>query len=173
MNLSMSYMENGEEYVPEPEKNRGSCTGCTFDGEDGCVASEEFHRITDCLNTKTIWVKKETKTSEQNPQSTEPVDMILPTDAAERKAIPIVSGFLDYFPLAVAEVAKCSLKANEQHNPGEPLYWNRNKSTDHIECIGRHLIDRNSFDTDGVRHATKLAWRAMANLQIILEKEKG
>lgn len=98
--------------------------------------------------------------------------MILPTDAQERKQIPIVTGVLDYFPLAIAEIARCSLASNEQHNPGEPLYWNRTKSTDHIDCLGRHLIDRGKFDTDGQRHSAKLAWRALANLEIELEEAK-
>ena len=35
--------------------------------------------------------------------------MSLPADSAERKCIPITSGVLDYFPLAIAEVAKASV----------------------------------------------------------------
>ena len=101
----------------------------------------------------------------------EKVDMLLPTDAQERKQIPIVSGVLDYFPLAIAEVAKCSKAGNDQHHPGEPLFWDKTKSTDHADCIGRHLIDRGKFDTDGQRHSAKLAWRALALLQLELEKE--
>ena len=100
------------------------------------------------------------------------VNMTLPTDAQERKQIPIVTGVMDYFPLAIAEVAKCSLASNEQHNPGEPLYWNRTKSTDHIDCLGRHLVDRGKFDTDGQRHSAKLVWRALANLELELEEAK-
>lgn len=98
-------------------------------------------------------------------------DMLLPTDAQERKQIPIVSGVLDYFPLAIAEVAKCSKAGNDQHHPGEPLFWDKTKSTDHADCIGRHLIDRGKFDTDGQRHSAKLAWRALALLQLELEEE--
>ena len=97
--------------------------------------------------------------------------MLLPTDAQERKQIPIVSGVLDYFPLAIAEVAKCSKAGNDQHHPGEPLFWDKTKSTDHADCIGRHLIDRGKFDSDGIRHSAKLAWRALALLQIELEKD--
>ena len=97
--------------------------------------------------------------------------MLLPTDAQERKQIPIVSGVLDYFPLAIAEVAKCSKAGNDQHHPGEPLFWDKTKSTDHADCIGRHLIDRGKFDTDGQRHSAKLAWRSLALLQLELEKD--
>ena len=97
--------------------------------------------------------------------------MLLPTGAQERKQIPIVSGVLDYFPLAIAEVAKCSWAGNQQHHPDKPLHWDKTKSTDHADCIGRHLIDRGKFDTDGKRHSAKLAWRALALLQLELEEE--
>lgn len=96
--------------------------------------------------------------------------MILSTDAVERKNTPIVSGVLDYFPLALAEVAKCSKAGNDQHNPNKHLHWDKTKSTDHADCMARHLIDRNAFDTDGIRHSVKLAWRALAYLQIQLEQ---
>ena len=98
--------------------------------------------------------------------------MLLPTDPQERKGIPITTGVLDYFPLAIAEVAKCSKAGNDQHNPGQPLRWAKGKSTDHADCIPRHLIDRGAFDTDGIRHSAKLAWRALALLQIELENEQ-
>ena len=100
-----------------------------------------------------------------------PNNMLLPTDPQERKQIPIVSGVLDYFPLAIAEVAKCSWAGNQQHHPDKELHWDKTKSTDHADCIGRHLIDRGKFDTDGQRHSAKLAWRALALLQIELEKD--
>jgi len=34
-------------------------------------------------------------------------------------------------------------------------------------------VERGTIDTDGLRHSAKLAWRALANLQIELEKELG
>lgn len=99
-------------------------------------------------------------------------DMILSSDATDRKNMPIATGVLDYFPLAIAAVAQASKQGQEQHNPGQPLAWDRTKSKDHADCICRHLIDRGKFDTDGVRHSTKLAWRALAMLQLELEAEK-
>ncbi len=97
--------------------------------------------------------------------------MILPADPAARKGIPITTGVVDYFPLALAEVARVSKAGNDQHNPGQPLHWSKGKSTDHADCIPRHLIDRGSLDADGQRHTAKLAWRALALLQIELENE--
>jgi hypothetical protein len=97
--------------------------------------------------------------------------MVLSADAKERKGTPITTGVLDYFPLAIAAVAQCSKAGNDQHNKGQPLHWAKEKSTDHADCIARHLIDRGSFDTDGIRHSAKLAWRALAALQTELENE--
>lgn len=97
--------------------------------------------------------------------------MSLPTDAKARKALPIVTGVLDYFPDALVAVAEVSVAGNNQHNPGQPLHWSKDKSKDHADCIGRHLIERGTRDTDGSRHSAKLAWRALALLQIELEDE--
>lgn len=96
---------------------------------------------------------------------------ILPADAKLRKGAPITTGVIDYFPLALAEVARVSVAGNEQHNPGQPLHWAKEKSTDHADCIPRHLIDRGTRDEDGGRHSAKLAWRALALLEIELEAE--
>jgi hypothetical protein len=93
----------------------------------------------------------------------------LPTDAKQRKDIPIYSGFIKYFPDAMAAVAELSRIGNEQHNPGKPLHWDRSKSGDELDALTRHLAEAGTVDTDGVRHSTKVAWRAMANLQKELE----
>lgn len=95
---------------------------------------------------------------------------LLPTDPAARKSIPICTGVLDYFPLALAEVAKVSKAGNDQHSPGQPLHWARGKSADFSDTILRHMIERGSVDTDGMRHSAKAAWRILAMLQIELEQ---
>lgn len=94
---------------------------------------------------------------------------MLPTDAAARKNMPIYSGVLKYFPDALAAIAECSKKGNDQHNPGQPLHWDRSKSGDEHEACLRHLIEAGKIDTDGVRHSTKAAWRALAALQKEIE----
>jgi hypothetical protein len=96
---------------------------------------------------------------------------MLSTDAKERKGAPVTTGVLDYFPLALIEVAKCSKAGNDQHNPGQPLHWAKEKSTDHADCLVRHLMERGTIDTDGIRHSAKVAWRALANLQMEMENE--
>jgi hypothetical protein len=95
---------------------------------------------------------------------------VLPAESAARKAIPLTSGVLDYFPAALAAVAEVSKAGNDKHNPGEPLHWSRGKSGDHADCIARHLVDRGTVDPeDGLRHSAKAAWRALALLQEELE----
>ena len=94
--------------------------------------------------------------------------MSLPTDAKARKDIPIYSGFVKYFPDAIAKVAELSRIGNDQHNPGKPLHWDRSKSGDELDALARHMLDEAAgtpVDTDGVLHLTKCAWRAMAALQ--------
>ncbi len=95
---------------------------------------------------------------------------VLPTGAKERNEYPMAEGLLYYFPAALAEVARLSKIGNDQHNPGEPMHWARDKSTDHANKIMKHLVDAGLIDTDGVRHSVKAAWRALALAEIELEE---
>lgn len=96
----------------------------------------------------------------------------LPDEAAERKKYPIATGVLDYFPLAIIEIAHVSYVGNEQHNPGKPLRWDRSKSSDEADALLRHFGYRGTRDTDGLRHSAKAAWRALALLQKEIEAEQ-
>ena len=87
----------------------------------------------------------------------------------DRKKHPMATGLLDYFPDALAYVAHVSWKGNDKHNPGQPLHWARGKSMDHPDCIVRHLVERGEVDDAGIEHAGSLAWRALAELQQLLE----
>ena len=93
----------------------------------------------------------------------------LPSDAAARKEYPIATGVIDYFPLALVEIAHVSYVGNQQHNPGKPLHWDRTKSQDEADALMRRFKDRGTFDTDGCRHSAKMAWRALALLQKEIE----
>jgi len=97
----------------------------------------------------------------------------LPEDDKERADYPLADGLLDYFPNALAEVAKVSKIAGDKHHPGELMHWERSKSTDHRNKIVRHLIDSGGKDENGNRHSAALAWRALALLQEELEAETG
>lgn len=83
--------------------------------------------------------------------------------------MPIATGVLDYFPLAIMALAECSYKGNEQHNPGSKMFWDRSKSGDESDALMRHFLERGTIDHDGVRHSVKVAWRALAMCQKELE----
>ena len=89
---------------------------------------------------------------------------ILPEDPKERKQIPVYSGCLAYFPDALIEVAKLSQAGNDQHNPGQPLHWDRSKSGDELDALIRHLLEGDW---------AAVAWRALAHCQKELEKARG
>jgi len=97
----------------------------------------------------------------------------LPDDAEARNAIPMADGLIDYFPNALAEVAKVSAVGNRQHNGDAPMHWDRSKSKDHRNKIARHLVDTGLKDSKGMRHSAYLAWRALANLQEEMERDEG
>tara|TARA_R110000772_G_scaffold32045_8_gene78734 strand:+ start:1823 stop:2269 length:447 start_codon:yes stop_codon:yes gene_type:complete len=92
-------------------------------------------------------------------------------NAKSRKETPVFSGVLKYFPDAIKEVSKCSFAGQQQHNPDKPLAWDRSKSGDEYDALTRHLIDstKEEYDSDGVLHLAKVAWRALAGLQKHLE----
>ncbi len=100
---------------------------------------------------------------------------MLPSESKARKNMPMARGLLYYFPDALAAVAEHSRKGNDKHNPGESLHWSRDKSTDHADCVVRHVVDAGpnwtevdpEFDT---LYAVEVAWRALAMAQIALER---
>ena len=86
-----------------------------------------------------------------------------PKDAAERKTYPVFKGLLDYFPHACAAVAHHSHVSNEQHNPGEPMHWAREKSVGNGDQIVRHLMEGDY---------AAMAWRALELLERSLTPEE-
>lgn len=99
------------------------------------------------------------------PPPPAPVLPSLAGNAQQRKAAPMFEGLLAYFPNALAAVAHVSKIGNDQHNPGQPMHWAFEKSTDEADCVLRHLAERGTLDTDGTRHSAKVAWRALALLE--------
>ena len=88
----------------------------------------------------------------------------LPESPNDRKDIPIYTGVINYFPDALVELAKLSLTGGVQHGQTkDTLHWDRSKSTDHLDALCRHMIDKDWAE---------VAWRALANLQVQIEKDK-
>lgn len=151
----------------------------TEKGEFYRDCEDEFDIVSEFVPENPQWTAEEIAAIAANealsdaPLAINTIRCLLPEDSYARKSIPVTTGVLDYFPLAIAAVAELSKLGNDKHNPGEPLHWSRGKSTDHADCIGRHLIDRGRFAEDGTRHTAALAWRALALLQEELEAERG
>lgn len=100
--------------------------------------------------------------------------MPLPTDDKARKALPVFRGPLMYFPDALLEVARVCKIGNDQHNPGQPMHWAREKSTEQMDTALRHMMDHgsgNTKDIDGAYHLAKAAWRILAELQLAVERD--
>lgn len=95
-------------------------------------------------------------------------------ESESRKGQPVFTGVVKYFPDALKYVSKVSKKGNDQHHSDKPLHWDKNKSTDNEDALVRHLIDHSQdpVDDDGLLHLGKVAWRALAALQIHLENDK-
>jgi len=105
----------------------------------------------------------------------------LPTDSNERKDYALFRGCLRYFPAALAGVAKTSKLGNDKHNLGQEMHHARNKSTDHGDCILRHLMDledlraamnrgENVTQGDILIEVNSMAWRALALSQELHEQ---
>lgn len=64
----------------------------------------------------------------------------LPNDSKARYHYPISSGCLAYFPAALAGVAKHSYIGGAKYNDGALVHL-RYVSTQHFDCVGRHVLD--------------------------------
>lgn len=94
--------------------------------------------------------------------------------SAERKAEPIYDGVVMYFPDALAAISRVSKAGNDKHNPGEPLHWARDKSTDQMNCAARHMLTPEAIDPDtGEVELANAAWRILAQLQLLQEKRNA
>jgi hypothetical protein len=101
--------------------------------------------------------------------------MSLPTTDAERKALPVFTYMFEYFPDAYLAEVQVAVAGNNQHNPGQPLHWAREKSKDQMNTAMRHIFDYGSGtkkDTDGQWHLAKAIWRLKAQLQLDIEAER-
>jgi hypothetical protein len=98
----------------------------------------------------------------------------IPQGDMERKHAPMFRGLIGYFPAALFEVAAHSFESDQKHNPGntDGPHWNRGASSDHADCVMRHLTDAGVPGThDRKKHLRSLAWRALALLQEECERE--
>lgn len=95
---------------------------------------------------------------------------------ASNKHEPVYSGPVNYFPRTLRALSRLCRAGNDKHNPGQPLHWAKDKSTDHPDCMLRHSLTPYAADSENgnERHVVAVAWRAMAWAEIALEAtERG
>lgn len=101
-------------------------------------------------------------------------------DPAIRKKMPVASGVYAYFPDALLLVSWISRVGNEQHNPGQPLHWAKEKSQDEEDACARHQLDALKgapvdaplAELGELAHLAQRAWRANAALQRACDKKR-
>ena len=103
------------------------------------------------------------------------------TDSATRKLFPVATGCMGYFPDALMCVSFISRVGNDKHNPGQPLHWAKEKSSDEPDAEARHMLDflRKDPPDSGLEalgalgHLASKAWRALAHLQRACDAERA
>jgi len=96
---------------------------------------------------------------------------LLPEDSEERKKYPLYSGLFHYFPRTCALIARVSWDGSKQHHPDKPMHWDKNKSTDHIDCAFRHAMEGEEANDPYLM--AQAAWRLMARTETMLEEQLG
>lgn len=109
---------------------------------------------------------------------------MLPTDYNARKNFPLMTVLASYFPDAIEALVELCVQGNVQHKvdvnavnpfklPTDTITWDHSKSTDHMNCLARHVWDHerakrgvgNKVDGDKILHIVKALWRAAAEAQ--------
>lgn len=107
--------------------------------------------------------------------------IFMSTDSATRKRMPVASGVAGYFPDALLVIAFISQVGNDKHNPGEPLHWAKDKSSDEKDAELRHMLDALRGDPPdpgleelgALGHLGSKAWRALGDLQRACDAERA
>ena len=92
-----------------------------------------------------------------------------------RKNTPIHTVLTEYFPDAFMAIAQQCQQGDTKHNPqnaGNPPFWAREKSKDHLNCVVRHAMTPNRHDEEtNLPECVAMAWRALAYCQLELERQ--
>lgn len=74
--------------------------------------------------------------------------------------------FAGMYPNACVKLAAYAEYGSAKHNPGEPLHWAFDKSSEHAESAARHLAQCDQIDPEtGESHALGLLCRAFMLLE--------
>ena len=100
---------------------------------------------------------------------------LFPEDDTERQQYPIGEFCTCFFPRALAELSKFSVKNQQKHNPEGPLGWAKDKSIWSVNRIFRHSMEAwfawMKGDQERCREELlSLAWRGLEGLERFLNK---
>lgn len=85
--------------------------------------------------------------------------------------VPLATGLFDFFPDALAYVAKVSKEGNVHHYGAAATLKIYIDTAADPDALLRHFMMRGSVDpSDKMRHTGKMVWRALALLQQELEQ---
>lgn len=85
----------------------------------------------------------------------------------------VVQGFMQYFPNAIAEVARVSEFGARKYAWGNWQFVDAGIER-YTEALGRHLLATDLVDNESnLLHAAHIAWNAMARLELILKEKKN
>ena len=100
----------------------------------------------------------------------EQVIQVTPVEDSERKEIRLDSIF-KFFPDACIELSRHIKRGADKYCDGE-IRWDRSKSPEEIASLMRHVMDQ-VHDVDNTDIAAAIAWRGMANLQKVIERNNN
>lgn len=86
---------------------------------------------------------------------------LYPSDAKARKAIPLYSGFISYFPDAVEYCAEVPDFAGDHNVPFKTLlaHYSKDKKPEHLRLAWQHLVNLHPEGADGLeRDVAKVSW---------------
>lgn len=86
---------------------------------------------------------------------------IFPKDDAERQKYAVGTFICEFFPHAIAELARFSYEMQQKHNPDAPMGWAKDKSVGDGNQIFRHQMDG---------EYREVAWRGLEQLERSLTK---
>lgn len=86
---------------------------------------------------------------------------IFPEDDEERQKYAVGTFICEFFPHAIAELARFSYEMQQKHNPDAPMGWAKDKSVGDGNQIFRHQMDG---------EFREVAWRGLEQLERFLTK---
>lgn len=86
---------------------------------------------------------------------------IFPEDDEERQKYAVGTFICEFFPHAIAELARFSHDMQQKHNPDKPMGWAKDKSVGNGNQIFRHQMDG---------EFREVAWRGLEQLERFLMK---